>query len=102
MRGTRGECRYQAEHNKAPSMYEMEGALPGRVAPGSPVAWLTWHMCQVSQATGEPGATRPGKAPSISYMEGALLCSAWYRHSPRVPRMRKHGDIDKNGQAGLN
>ena len=30
----------------------------------------------VSQATGEPGATWPGKAPSISYMEGALLCPA--------------------------
>ena len=28
---------------------------------------------QVYRATGEPSATQPGKAPSISYMEGALL-----------------------------
>src|SRR6266480_4672374 len=31
---------------------------------------------RVSRATGEPDLTLPGKAPSISYMEGALSCSA--------------------------
>ena len=34
---------------------------------------------QVYRATGEPSATQPGKAPSISYMEGALLHSARHR-----------------------
>jgi hypothetical protein len=29
--------RYPAEWNKAPSMSEMEGALPGHTAPGTPV-----------------------------------------------------------------
>ena len=31
---------------------------------------------RVCQATGEAGAAQPGEAPSISYMEGASLCSA--------------------------
>ena len=31
------------------------------------------------QATGRLGAAWPGKAPSISYMEGALLYSAWQK-----------------------
>jgi len=31
------------------------------------------------RATGRSGAARPGKAPSISYMEGALLHSARQR-----------------------
>src|SRR5258708_35020336 len=38
---SRAECRHQAEHDKAPSMYEMEGALPGSVALGPPVARQT-------------------------------------------------------------
>ena len=58
------------------------GATPGRekyretgTSRGFPVpAGGAW--CQVCRATGEPGATQPGKAPSISYMEGALLCYA--------------------------
>jgi len=33
-------------------------------------------------------------------MEGALLRSARYRHSPRVQCARKHGGINKTGQAG--
>jgi hypothetical protein len=38
-RGARaGRIPVSGENNKAPSMYEMEGALPGCVALGSPVA----------------------------------------------------------------
>src|SRR5580693_4231584 len=33
-------------------------------------------QCRVSRATGRPGAARPDKAPSISYVEGALFHSA--------------------------
>src|SRR6266704_5247302 len=65
----RGECHYRAGHDKAPSMYEMEGALPGRVAPGSPVARLTRHHAPPA-GTGNPRDVpvsryfpRPGVAP---------------------------------------
>jgi hypothetical protein len=37
--------------------------------------------CRGSRATGRSGAARPGKAPFISYMKGALLYSAGPRRS---------------------
>ena len=50
-------------------MYEMEGASPGRVAPGSPVAWPTRHYAPPA-GTGNPRDVpvsryfpRPGVAP---------------------------------------
>ena len=54
-------------------MYEMEGASPGCVAPGSPVAWQTRHYAPpagtgnprdvpVSQYFPRPGVT-PGRFP---------------------------------------
>src|SRR5690349_11950805 len=49
----RGECLYRAEHDEAPSMYEMEGASPGCVAPGSPVAWQTRRYAPPA-GTGNP------------------------------------------------
>jgi hypothetical protein len=36
------------------------------------------------RATGRLGAARPGKAPSISYMEGALLHSARHKEFCRA------------------
>ena len=53
---------------------------------GQPAAWCGTGK---GRATGRPGAMRPGEAPSISYMEGALLyilrdsCPA--RTSPQAP-----------------
>src|SRR6185312_17392342 len=65
----RGECLYRAEHDEAPSMYEMEGASPGCVAPGSPVAWQTRHYAPPA-GTGNPRDVpvpryfpRPGVTP---------------------------------------
>ena len=59
--------------DKAPSMYEMEGASPGYVALGSPVARFTWRHAPpagpefprdvpVSQYFPRPGVT-PGRFP---------------------------------------
>src|SRR6185437_3818359 len=88
----RGECLYRAEHNEAPSMYEMEGAPPGYVAPGSPVAWQTRHYAPPA-GTGNPRDVpvsryfpRPGVAPRrfpFPTVKVFLLLSPPSRKSPR-------------------
>jgi hypothetical protein len=88
----RGECLYRAEHDKAPSMYEMEGAVPGCVAPGSPVARLTRHYAPPA-GTGNPRDVpvsryfpRPGVAPGrfpFPTVKVFLLLSPPSRKSPR-------------------
>ena len=72
------------------------GNRPG-VTPGRGKYWETgtsrgypgpaggaWR--QVYRATGGPSAMQPGKAPSISYMEGALLFPPVLAFSPPAPR----------------
>jgi len=47
------------------------------------------------QATDRLGAVRPGKAPSISYMEGALFFSAFYSGRQwQVDREQREATID--------
>src|SRR6478672_7715251 len=80
----RGECLYRAEHNEAPSMYEMEGASPGCVAPGSPVAWQTRHYAPPA-GTGNPRDVpvsryipRPGVAPqTVPVSNGESISTAF-------------------------
>ncbi len=51
----RHSCR--AEWNKAPSMYEMEGALPGLATLSGPVARLAWRRVPPA------GASHPREGP---------------------------------------
>jgi hypothetical protein len=89
--GGRGERLYRAEHNKAPSMYEMEGASPGYVAPGSPVAWQTRHYAPPA-GTGNPRDVpvsryfpRPGVAPgAVPVSNGESISTAFPRGRARV------------------
>jgi hypothetical protein len=73
-------------------MYEMEGAVPGCVAPGSPVARLTRHYAPPA-GTGNPRDVpvsryfpRPGVAPGrfpFPTVKVFLLLSPPSRKSPR-------------------
>jgi hypothetical protein len=73
-------------------MYEMEGALPGRVIPGSPVARLTRHHAPPA-GTGNPRDVlvsqyfpRPEVAPGrfpFPTVRIFLLLSSSSRKSPR-------------------
>ena len=66
------KCSYRAQRNKAPSMYEMEGALPGLATLGRPVA-------QPARRHAPPAGTRyPCEGPVSRLLPRPGVAPGWF------------------------